>query len=139
MSIPLWEECRWFCEEEEKLISSAGIVLSEDSSLEPPFKKKDSINRRVHLYFGDIYKLPSDVIILGQSEGLTYRKDGIESIMALAGPSFEEEMSNVAPVQTGSCVEVNGEQPLQSTRYCPSSVAHLITSPTRFFRWCITL
>ena len=103
MSVPLWEECAWgtFAVKEEE-----ATELSSD--FEPKLLINESINRRIYLYCGEIYKIPSDAIIVGQNEVLSYRADGIDNLIVLAGPAFEHEMNAVIPVETGTCVDIKG-------------------------------
>lgn len=79
-------------------------LAAPEPKIEYVFQIKPSINRRIYLYFGDIYKIPCDAIVVGQVESLTDRHDGNDAIFNLAGPEMELELADNAPVTTGGSV-----------------------------------
>lgn len=101
-------------EEEHSTEISIEIVESDEDS-EPPkptykFPISRSINRRMYLYLGEIYKLPCDAIVVGQVESLTDKNDGNDVIFTLAGIELEPELVSMAPCTTGDSVVTRGWQ-----------------------------
>jgi O-acetyl-ADP-ribose deacetylase (regulator of RNase III) len=64
----------------------------------------------MHLYLGEIYKIPCDAIVIGQVESLTDRLDGNDVIFTLAGIELEPELATLAPCTTGDSVITRGWQ-----------------------------
>ena len=101
-------------EEEEEEDIQIEIVEDPLEPVEPPFEYKfpisKSINKRIYLYLGEIYKLPCDAIVVGQVESLTDRHDGNDVIFTLAGIELEPELADLAPCSTGDSVISRGWQ-----------------------------
>lgn len=98
--MPLWEECSWVTGD---IVDD--LMPSDDDVI---FKRSHSINRRIYLHCGKIYKLPTDVMIVGQNDSLNSVVDDLDAIYALAGPQLEEELSLLAPIETGDSVLTKG-------------------------------
>ena len=101
---------------EEERSSEISIEIVElDEVEEPPkpaykFPISRTINRRMYLYLGEIYKLPCDAIVVGQVESLTDKNDGNDVIFTLAGIELEPELVSMAPCTTGDSVATRGWQ-----------------------------
>jgi O-acetyl-ADP-ribose deacetylase (regulator of RNase III) len=99
MALPLWEECSW----------NKDVVLDYPGECEHVvFPKDDEINKKIYLHYGKIYKIPCDVMILGQNDTLNAFSDGMDAIYTLAGPQLEDELASLAPLETGDSVVTNG-------------------------------
>lgn len=99
----------------ETEVFDIAIEIAESDEDEPPpphyiFPINRSINRRMFLYLGEIYKLPCDAIVVGQVESLTDRNDGNDVIFTLAGIELEPELMLLAPCTTGDSVVTSGWQ-----------------------------
>lgn len=101
-------------EEELSAEISIDIVNSDEDSETPKptykFPINRSINRKMYLYLGEIYKLPCDAIVVGQVESLTDKNDGNDVIFTLAGIELEPELVSMAPCTTGDSVVTRGWQ-----------------------------
>lgn len=111
------EDDEEFAEEdqaEEQEMEDIGIEIVEDEEEIPApqfkFPISRSINRRIYLYLGEIYKLPCDAIVVGQVENLVDRADGNDVIFTLAGIELEPELHLLAPCTTGDSVVTKGWQ-----------------------------
>jgi O-acetyl-ADP-ribose deacetylase (regulator of RNase III) len=125
MALPLWEECSWnkgLKSNKNKLLNDLLGESTKQKPVEidllsfdpvedtnvPVFPINDKINAKMHLHLGQSYKVPCDVLVLGQNEQLADRTEDNEGVFMLAGPSFEAEVSLSAPIQTGESVMVEG-------------------------------
>jgi O-acetyl-ADP-ribose deacetylase (regulator of RNase III) len=99
------------CDEVNVLVD---IIEEEYVEIPEPIQYKfpvnKSINKRMYLYLGEIYKLPCDAIVIGQVESLNDRLDGNDVIFTLAGPELEPELAQLAPCTTGDSVITHGWQ-----------------------------
>jgi len=88
------------------------IIDANEEPLVPPVEYKfninKSINKRIHLHIGEIYKLPCDAIVVGQVESLMDRHDGNDAIFSLAGTELLPELESLAPCSTGDSVVTKG-------------------------------
>ena len=73
-----------------------------------PYPCNNSISNKIHLFFGEAWKLPVDAIIIGQNETFKERTDGNESIFTLAGPEFEHAVIDLERTSTGTSAIVEG-------------------------------
>ena len=73
-----------------------------------PFPVSHEINAKIFLHLGAGYKIPCNAIIVGQNENLSDRNEDNASLITLAGPSIEEELAGLAPIQTGESVITTG-------------------------------
>ena len=84
------------------------LNVEVDNGIDGPYLKVDhEINRKIHLFMGDVWKLPIDAIVIGQNENITDRSESAQ-IFSLAGPQFEEDANRQAPVPTGSSIICSG-------------------------------
>ena len=101
-------------DEFETVDISVDILESPEESVPEASKYKfpidKSINKRMYLYLGEIYKIPCDAIVIGQVESLMDRHDGNDVIFTLAGIELEPQLAALAPCQTGDSVITTGGQ-----------------------------
>ena len=101
-------------DEFETVDISVDILESPEESVPEASKYKfpidKSINKRMYLYLGAIYKIPCDAIVIGQVESLLDRHDGNDVIFTLAGIELEPQLAALAPCQTGDSVITTGGQ-----------------------------
>lgn len=110
---PLEEECCPDVPENEFFDIPIDIIEMEEEevpTIEYKFPINRSINKRIYLYLGEIYKLPCDAIVIGQVENLMDRNDGNDVIFTLAGIELEPELRQLAPCGTGDSVITKGWQ-----------------------------
>lgn len=67
-----------------------------------PFALNGAINSKIYMYYGEGWKLPVDVLVLGQNESLSERIDGNATVFDIAGPVFDEQCARIEKVFTGS-------------------------------------
>ena len=73
-----------------------------------PFSLNSFVNDKIHVYYGEAWKLPVDAIVLGQNENLTERIDGNEAVFQIAGPVFDQNCIELENVNTGTAAIVEG-------------------------------
>ena len=114
MSLPLWEECAWNDLKNAHANSSSNSIYcvvdqnSDRSGYTFPFEIDSGINNRLYLHLGSGYKIPCGACIVGQNEQLDDRSEDNAALFALFGPGVEEELFNLAPIQTGESVVTSG-------------------------------
>lgn len=94
----VFDELRWLKTE---------IDGEYDGEEGPYLKCNPTINKKLFLFMGEIWKLPVDAMVLGQTEQLLDRTES-SAIFALAGPTFEAEIDAMETVETSSSVICNG-------------------------------
>lgn len=87
----------------EFLAELAWMKPSEDdfNGTGSPFAAKTDVNRKMHVYQDNGWKIPSDALVIGQTEDFSERGDGNDAIYDLAGPALEEECTENEHCPTG--------------------------------------
>lgn len=120
MSLPLWEECAWV---KNGISTTSGDHIAQpqgefdpldpfsQSAAEPKshvFPLDVSLSSKIYLHLGQGYKVPADCLVIGQNEQLSDRTEDNLAVFILGGPSFEEELQALAPIQTGDSTITSG-------------------------------
>lgn len=97
-------EFRWLRPDDDIDLNLSGDLNSNGEN--KPYPCNNSISAKIHLFYGEAWKLPVDAIVVGQNETFKERSDGNESIFTLAGPEFEHAVADVERTPTGTSVIV---------------------------------
>ena len=120
MSIPLWEECSWLCNIPKSTTSIQQIEPTNNNSNDPLLASPSSssgsatfpldlqLARKIYLHLGQGYKIPADCLVIGQNEQLNDRTDDNLAVFTLAGPVMEQDLAELAPIQTGESTLTTG-------------------------------
>ncbi len=94
----VYEDIRWLKPE----------IDGELDGIDGPYLNIDvTINKKLHLFMGEAWTLPVDVIVIGQNENLSDRTE-CAAILALTGPMTENELLSQCPLQTGRSLICSG-------------------------------
>ena len=104
-TFPLWESCKWtkpIQSEDKNYENEINDESKKVNDLPSRFPINNTINHKIHLFYGDIYKIPADVYVVGQMESLNYRSEGIDALLVLGGPLLEGELDSFdTPLEPG--------------------------------------